>query len=273
MSTERSISSHRTRFVTVALSLLPLLGCPVHEEALPFGLCKLYDAPALDAAIAKGLNVNAGCCDEHMIGECSVPRPNSTLLVHAIESKRADAVRVLLAHGADVNAPSSTGLPLGIAISMGQAEVVEQLLAKGVNDASRDQGLHMAAHAGQVDAGKRLITMQPAAQRGAACALLECSVVPELVQQGRPELPRQRELLLWAIQNCPDPNLKCEGDEHLFTQIARDDANAPLVEALLAKGADVNAPERNNRTVKEYLRHFNDYDSRPRIKALLEATH
>jgi hypothetical protein len=48
------------------------------------------------------------------------------------------------------------------------------------------------------------------------------------------------------------------------------DAHAPLIEALLDRGADLDATERTGKTVKEYLRSFTDYDTRPRIKALIE---
>src|SRR5262249_3987723 len=81
----------------------------------PFALCKLYDAASLDAEIAHGLHVNGGCCADHMEGECLPPRSNSTLLVHAIESRRPDVVSALLDRGADVNLGSSSGSPVAVA--------------------------------------------------------------------------------------------------------------------------------------------------------------
>ncbi len=57
----------------------------------------------------------------------------------------------------------------------------------------------------------------------------------------------------------------------MLSYIGRDDENAPLVKALLEKGADLNAREKSGKTVREFLRSFNDYESRPKIKALIEA--
>jgi hypothetical protein len=58
--------------------------------------------------------------------------------------------------------------------------------------------------------------------------------------------------------------------ERLLSLLARNDANAPLVKALLDRGADLEATERTGQSVRNYMRSFNDYDSRPQMKALIE---
>ena len=44
----------------------------------PFSLCKVMDKAQLEASLRQGLQINAGCCAEHMFGECSIAKRNST---------------------------------------------------------------------------------------------------------------------------------------------------------------------------------------------------
>ena len=99
--------------------------------------------------------------------------------------------------------------------------------------------------------------------------MLACSLVSDLQQIESPTLGKQRELFLHIIQNCVDPNMIC-APERLVSLLARNEAHAPLIETLLDRGADLEARERTGKSVREYLRSFNDYDSRPKIKALIE---
>jgi hypothetical protein len=99
--------------------------------------------------------------------------------------------------------------------------------------------------------------------------VLACSLVADLDQIASPALQKQRELFLHIIPMCVDPNMICP-PERLLSLLARNDAHAPLIEALLDRGADLDAAERTGKSVGDYLRSFSDYDSRPRIKALVE---
>ena len=235
----------------------------------PFAHCEVMDKARLEASLKSGFTVNAGCCAEHMIGECSIARPNSNPLLFAVENGNLEAARLLLEHGADVNQSSTSGYALSQAATLGRADLVELLLARGIQAPPREAALRLGAHAGQTEAVKLILERTDPAARGPSCAVLACSLVSELDQIGRPVLEKQRELFLHIIQTCVDPNMVCSG-EHLLGLLARKDAHAPLIEALLGRGADLEAREPNGKTVREFLRNFYDYDSRPKIKALIE---
>src|SRR5262245_33358663 len=91
----------RTTKILIVTALIPIVGLAILLSPLllilaadlvgalinpPFSHCEVMDKAQLEAALKKGFKVSAGCCAEHMIGECSIARPNSTPLVFAIEN-------------------------------------------------------------------------------------------------------------------------------------------------------------------------------------------
>jgi len=235
----------------------------------PFSVCKVMDKAQLAAAISNGFKVNAGCCAERMFGECSIATPNSTALVNAVEGDRMDAVEGLLDQGADVNKTSDMGDALTVAARLGRGNMIEALLSHGATPQSQIGAIRIGAHEGHTDIVTRILGRVAPDHLPEACSTLLCGLVNDLQQHGSPSLPRQRELFLHAIRTCPDPNILCD-PYRLLTSIGRDDHNAPLFKALLEKGADLDAREKSGRTVREFLGSFTDYNSRPKIKALIE---
>ena len=235
----------------------------------PFAHCEVMGNARLEAALRSGLKVNAGCCAEHMIGECSIARPNSTPLLFAVENGNLEAAQLLLDQGVDVNQSSTSGYALAEAARRGRADLVELLLAHEIEAPARDAALRIGAHAGQTEAVRLILARTEPAALGPSCAVLACSLVSELDQIRSPALQKQRELFVHIIKTCVDPDMIC-APERLLSLLARNDAHAPLIEALLDRGADLEASERTGKSVRDYLRSFSDYDSRPRIKALIE---
>ena len=273
-----------TRRTKIVIALIPIVGLAILFSPLaiflvqdlvgalinpPFAHCEVMDKARLEAALQKGFAVSAGCCAEHMIGECSIARPNSTPLLFAVENENPEAVQLLLERGADVNQSSSNGYALAEAASRGRTDLVKLLLARDVQGPARDAALRIGAHAGQTEAVRLILERTEPAALGPSCGVLACSLVADLDQKGNPALEKQRELALHVIQTCVDPNMICP-PERLLSLLARNDAHAPLIKALLDRGADLEATERTGKSVREYLRSFNDYDSRPKIKALIE---
>lgn len=253
-------------FPLTLILLQDLLGALINP---PFAACEVMDKARLEAALKRGFAVNAGCCAEHMIGECSIARPNSNPLLFAIENENLYAAQLLLEHGADVNQSSSYGYALAEAARLGRADLVELLLARNIQAPAREAALLLGSHAGQAEAVKLILERTDTAEIGSSCAVLACGLVSELQQIENPILAKQRELFLKLIQTCVDPNMVC-APERLLSLLARNDAHAPLIEALLDRGADLEAREPNGKTVREYLRSFYDYDSRPKTKVLIE---
>lgn len=273
-----------TRKKKIVVVLIPILGLAILFFPLtlimlqdfygaltnpPFSHCEVMGKARLEAALQSGFMVNAGCCAEHMIGECSIARPNSNPLLFAVENGNLDSVRLLLEHGADVNQSSTSGYALAEAATRGRADLVGLLLARDVKAPARDAALRLGAHAGQTEAVKWILARTEPTALMPSCAVLACSLASDLEQIGSPALEKQHELFSHIIQTCVDPNMVCT-PERLLSRLAKNDAHAPLIEALLDRGADLDAREPNGKTVREYLRSFYDYDSRPRIKALIE---
>jgi ankyrin repeat protein len=75
-----------------------------------------------------------------------------------------DSVAVLLDHGADIEAESSDGTPLQIAVSQNKMDLAEYLLRKGAR-----LDIHSAAGLGKVDNVKRLLKGTPALARSIDC--------------------------------------------------------------------------------------------------------
>jgi len=245
---------------------LDLYGALTHP---PFATCEVMSKTRLEAALQSGFSVNAGCCAEHMIGECSIARPNSSPLLFAVESGDLEAVRLLLEHGAEVNQSSPNGYALAAAAARGRTDLVGLLLTREVQTPARDAALRLGAHAGQAEAVKSILARTDPAALGPSCAVLACSLVADLEQTASATLETQRELFMHVIRTCVDPNMIC-APNRLLSALARNDAHAPLLQALLDRGADLDAQESNGKSVREYLRGFSDYDKRPRVKALIE---
>jgi ankyrin repeat protein len=232
--------------------------------------CKRFTEEELTAAIANGLDVNAGCCIEHMIFECSHPNPNGNLLVYAVEAQDLAFAKSLIAQSAEVNRFTENGYPLSIAISLGSKEMFDLLVAQGPNAESLQQGLRMVARYARPDMASVLLSRVPAEGRTRACNELACELVQEFIQPTANAA--QRDIMSAILESCVDPNALCS-TEHLLTQLARHDENVAFVKTMIDRGADLNATERNGRTVLTYLQHFNDYDIRPKLKELLEGAH
>ena len=253
-------------FPLTVILLQDLVGAFINP---PFAHCEVMDKARLEAALKSGFKVNAGCCTEHMIGECSIARPNSTPLVFAVENGDLEAVRLLLEHGADVNQSSTHGYALAEAATRGRADLVELLLTRDIQAPPREAALRLGAHAGQTKAVKLILERTEPAALGPSCAALACSLASDLEQIASPLLEKQRAMFAHIIQTCVDPNMIC-APERLLSRLAKNDAHAPLIEVLLDRGADLEAREPNGKRVREYLRSFYDYDARPKIKALIE---
>lgn len=237
----------------------------------PFSICEVMDRNRLETALGEGFEVNAGCCVEHMVGECSIARPNSSALIFAVENKSLEAVKLLLEHGADVNKSTESGFALSNAASQGSIEIAEALLARGITSASREPALRMAAHVGHSEIAQIILEHEAPESKGASCGRLACSLATDLLQSDNAQIPKQMELFEYLISNCLDPNIFCEGAGRLLGYLAKKDEHAPLIRSLLEHGADLNAKEANGKTVRDNLKAFWDYNSRPQIKALIES--
>ena len=93
--------------------------------------------------------------DRGMKGDC-------TPLMEASSSGHYEIVKLLLSHGADVNAQSSSGnTPLMYACASGHSEVVRSLLEAGANVEDHNENGHTplmeAASAGHVEVAKILL--------------------------------------------------------------------------------------------------------------------
>lgn len=235
----------------------------------PFSHCEVMEKGRLEQAVGQGFDVNAGCCAEHMIGECAIARSNSSPLIFAVENENPEAVRLLLEHGADTNQFTESGYALSVAASLGRIDVSKLILTRPTTLESRDVALRMAAHSGSVEIAKLILSSAAPDTIGPSCGSLACTLVTELDQMQNQHVQQQRELLLHLIHTCVDPNTFCD-PFRLLSSVARKDEHAPLVKALLERGADLDAKEKSGRTVREFLRSFSDYNSRPQIKALIE---
>src|SRR5262249_13001675 len=154
----------------------------------PFAHCEVMDKARLEAALQNGFTVNAGCCAEHMIGECSIARPNSTPLLFAVENENLEAMRLLLERGANVNQSSASGYALAEAATRGRMDMVELLLARGIQAPARDAALRLGAHAGQTDAVKLILERTEPDALQPSCGVLASTLVSQLDQTANPPL-------------------------------------------------------------------------------------
>ncbi len=228
--------------------------------------CHRMEPSELDAAIAHGFDVNSGCCVEHMIFECAAARPNASWLVYAVEANDLDFATRLLAHGARPHQPTPTGYPLALAVQAGNRAIFDLLMTKPVETAAVQAALVQAVHLGRQAFALALLAHVPTDDRARTCNRMACDLIEEFHQPGH---DGHRQIMAAIIADGLEPNARC-ATEHVITALARNEANYPFVKSLLDRGADLNLPERNGRTILGYLQHFNAYQSRPRMKALLE---
>ncbi|MCD4700136.1 MAG: sigma-70 family RNA polymerase sigma factor [Phycisphaerae bacterium] len=113
-------------------------------------------AQILEALISQGADVNARLAR-------GANHPGTTPLHNAAGGGNTAAMKVLLDHGADVDARTDAGdTPLIVAVWFGQIEAIEMLLDQGAKiDLKSNNGytaLHTTAWCGQVEAVKLLLT-------------------------------------------------------------------------------------------------------------------
>ena len=125
-----------------------------HENTNPVRM--LYaagdgDIDAVRAYISAGGDVNA-------IDKAPV---YTSAIIQAAEYGHAEIVRLLIEHGADVNATKTGATALMLAAAKGRAEIVNMLLEAGADIAHKDytnkQALHYAAQFGRTDIARALI--------------------------------------------------------------------------------------------------------------------
>jgi ankyrin repeat protein len=196
------------------------------NAALPSGETVLMtaaytgNAAIVEALIRAGAAVNA---TEHTMGQAA--------LMWALSQKHMSVVKVLIEHGADVHQRSESGFtPLLFAAREGDIDAARLLLARGVpvNEMANDKStaLHIAVIRGQVPFAKFLLDegADPNADGPGFTPLHWAAGIWET-------------MFTHDYHDSPTANL---GEWNVLGGLPRS-TKAPMIEALLAKGADVNA--------------------------------
>jgi cytochrome c len=113
---------------------------PLHDAA------KAGDVAQIELLLGQGADVNE--------------RTVATPLYYAINGQHPEAARLLIEHGADVNAKSTWGMPLHAAAVKGMTPTVNLLLQRGANPNARWKQLtplHLAAQNGRIDVVRALL--------------------------------------------------------------------------------------------------------------------
>ncbi len=210
------------------IDLLLKAGAPVDAE-LPTGETSLMAAsrtgilPAVEALLAHKANVNAR---ERVMGQ--------TALMWAVSEGHLPVVRALIAHGADVKAASTSGFtPLLFAVRQGNRDAVALLLEHGASlaeTATDGHGaLHIAVVRGHVELARELLNRgaDPNASGPGYTALHWVAGTWETIHTHDYVFnpTAVNTVQEWTVlAGIPSPQDK-----------------RALIEALLAKGADVNA--------------------------------
>jgi ankyrin repeat protein len=195
-------------------------------------------------------------------------KEKQTPLHHAALTGTGPAAELLLARSADPNAHSATGLtPLHIAATRNATNVVARLLARSADvnarDAHGNTPLHLAAAYGAVGTVQLLLARkaQPSLKNLEGKTPLDiatAATAPLIVTQLGPDA--DTVVLRWALEHDNiailtsllqrKPVLVRQQDVQqstpLHTAAAR--GNRPIVELLLARGADINARGKNGVT-------------------------
>ena len=169
----------------------------------------------VEQLIAKGGNVNAHAAR------------GQTALMWAAAQKHADVVKVLLAHGADIHARSDVWNEVMAVSPHGHLDYNRAIPHGG------DTALMFAARAGDVASAKLLVTAGGSVNDADAWGV---SATAMAAHAGH------AELVEFLLERGADPNVAAPGFTALHAAIMRRDER--MVAALLAHGADANAPVR-----------------------------
>ncbi len=181
----------------------------------------------VEQLVAKGANVNASAAR------------GQTALMWAVSQKHPDVVKVLLAHGAHVHARSAVWSEVMAVPPHGHPDYNRAIPHGG------DTPLMFAARVGDVASARLLLTARANADDADAWGV---SAVALAAHAGFPEIV---ELLL---DHGADPNAARAGFSALHAAIMRRDEK--MAGALVAHGADVQAPVRNWTPTRRSSRDF-----------------
>jgi ankyrin repeat protein len=167
----------------------------------------------VEQLIAKGANVNAR------------GTRSQTALMWAVSEQHSDVVKVLLAHGADIQARSDVWSQVMAVPPHGYLPYNKTIPAGG------ETALMFAARVGDLASAKLLVAAGANTNNADAWGV---SAVTLAAHSG------YRELVEFLLEKGADPNIAGPGFTALHEAIMRRDEK--MVSALLAHGADANAP-------------------------------
>jgi ankyrin repeat protein len=195
-------------------------------------ICKLID---------DGADCNAMHSSEKM-----------TAIHIATKKEHVDLIKTLLAKGADINIKDGTGnTALHYAVETENLEILEILLKQNpdinVKNGVGDTVLHYAIEAENLEMLEILLANNPDVNiqgLGKITALQRAA--------GKPQCPE-----LFSAIMAHNPNLEIEDAKKLRAiHYAAESGHQVALEALIAKGVDVNAVDDNNRTALHYINTF-----------------
>jgi ankyrin repeat protein len=182
----------------------------------------------VEQLIAKGANVNAHAAR------------SQTALMWAVSQQHADVVSVLLAHGADVHARSATWSQVMAVPPHGYLPYNKDI------PAGAETALMFAARVGDLDSAKLLVAAGAHVNDADAWGVSATSLAAH---------SGYRELVEFLLEKGADPNAAGPGFTALHEAIMHRDER--MVSALLAHGADANAPLRTWTPTRRSARDLN----------------
>lgn len=159
----------------------------------------------------------------------------------ALRNENREIIRLLIDHGADVNAPRTDGwTPLNTAAHHGQSDVIELLISKGADVKVYDsEPLRTAITQGRYDAARIMI------KHGAnVSGKNPYDESPVLIASQCNNIPMAK-LLIDNKANVDIPNI--DGKTPLF--YAAYNGHLEMVKLLVSKGADVNTHAKDNMSI------------------------
>ena len=183
---------------------------------------------SVEQLLAKGANVNAHATR------------GQTALMWAVAQQHADVVKVLLAHGADIHARSDVWSEVMAVSPHGHLDY-NRAIPHG-----SDTALMFAARVGDVASAKLLVSAGANVNDADAWGV---SATAMAAHAGH------GELVAFLLEHHADPNAAAPGFAALHAAIMRRDE--PMVGALLAHGADANAPLRTWTPTRRSSHDFN----------------